>query len=307
MELTVKSIFGRLNRMLGRRIAILCVLVMFTGEALASPFPPGFLTPTSTPRPSYTSIPMESNAYVRRWVKFFSVRDRARFDRFMTRGAQYRTLVQKILSENGVPPEMYYLAMIESGYSSHARSQARASGIWQFIAPTARRYGLRVDKDVDERLDIVRSTRAAARYLTDLEEQFGSWYLAMAAYNCGEGCVRSAIRRSGTKDFWRIARRGGLPSETVNYIPKFQAAMTIARDPQHYGFKTKTYFDFPDLHPVRIAQSMQLWAVARDNQVSLATMRALNPHLIKEKTPKNSRGYEVWVPRKKSASRTKIG
>jgi membrane-bound lytic murein transglycosylase D len=279
-------------------VAVTITLASQAAFALPSPFPPGFLTKTKAPRPVYDDIPIESNRAVRKWIYFFTHTDRQRFERFMTRGGRYRILVQDILEENNVPAELFYLGMIESGYASRARSNARAVGIWQFIAPTARRYGLKVNKEVDERLDVMRSTKAAAQYLKDLKQEFGSWYMAMAAYNCGEGRVRTAIRKYRTRDFWKLARRHALPRETVDYIPKFQAAMKIARNPKAYGFKTITHYEFPEVHLVKIHRRVRLKEIARRQKVSLAKLKALNPHLLKERTPRVSRGYGVWVPRR---------
>ncbi len=268
-----------------------------TASLLSSPFPPGFLTKAKAPRPVYDDIPIETNASVRKWIYFFTHENRDRFDRFMARGARYRILVQDILEENGVPAELYYLGMIESGYASKARSNARAVGIWQFIAPTARRYGLRVDKEVDERLDVLRSTRAAARYLKDLKLEFGSWYMAMAAYNCGEGRVRSAIRHQRTRDFWTLAHRHALPAETADYVPKFQAAMRIARNPTGYGFGYITHYEFPELRLVKVRQQVALEEVARRQNVSVASLRAMNPHLLNARVPRLASGYGIWVPK----------
>jgi membrane-bound lytic murein transglycosylase D len=272
-------------------------IIVTTARASATPFPPGMLKATQPPRVSYRSIPLEKNFHVRKWIRYFTRDNRERFDRFMERGARYRTLVQEILADNGVPPEMYYLAMIESGYASRARSRASAVGIWQFIAPTARRYGLRVDHEVDERIDIRRSTKAAARYLLDLREEFGSWYLAMAAYNCGEGRIRRIIKRHKTRDYWTLMRQNALPAETAQYVPKFQAAMHIARNPQAYGFDHKTHYDFPEVRKVKVQGRLPLREIARNKRVSLEAMRALNPHLLREKTPRAKKGYEIWVPR----------
>lgn len=281
-------------------ISLAIAPLTLSATQLTSPFPPGFLTKAKAPRPVYDDIPIETNASVRKWVYYFTHENRDRFDRFMSRGARYRILVQDILEENGVPAEMYYLGMIESGYASKARSNARAVGIWQFIAPTARRYGLRVNKEVDERLDVLRSTRAAARYLKDLKEEFGSWYMAMAAYNCGEGRVRSAVRRNHTRDFWTLAHRRALPAETVDYVPKFQAAMRIARNPQQYGFGYVTHYEFPEVKLIRVRQQMALEELARRENVSIASVRALNPHLLNARVPRLASGYGVWVPKSPS-------
>jgi membrane-bound lytic murein transglycosylase D len=293
---------------LWKRISAL-VFASVTGvsalPAQAELYPPGLLTPMPAPQVRYHEIPIESNYLVRRWMYFFTHENRARFDRFMERGARYSSLVQDILKQNGVPPEMYYLGMIESGYASRAKSHARAVGIWQFMPSTARQYGLRVDKEVDERLDVIRSTKAAAHYLRDLENEFGSWYLAMAAYNCGEGRVHQAIRRGRSTDFWSLARRGALPAETAQYIPKFQAAMQIARNPNKYGFSRKTFYEFPIMKKVREASDIRLIEVARRQRISIATLKALNPHLTKERTPRARRGYDLWVPA--SAKYARVG
>jgi membrane-bound lytic murein transglycosylase D len=283
------------------RKALVSVFVALTTTssafAITSPFPPGFLTKSSAPRPVYDDIPIESNSSVRKWINFFSQDDRNRFERFMIRGGRYRILVQEILEQNGVPPELYYLGMIESGYASRARSGARAVGIWQFMPATARRYGLRVNKDVDERLDVMRSTRAAARYLRDLKNEFGSWYMAMAAYNCGEGRVRRAVRRHRTLDYWTLARRRALPAETSDYVPKFQAAMKIARNPSAYGFGRITHYEFPEVRLVKIRAQLDIDEIARRHRVSAADLRALNPNLLRERTPRLASGYGVWVPK----------
>lgn len=279
-------------------------MALFLGTALvfpalsaqASKIPQSLFEETSL-RPNYRLIPEETNPSVRRWVHFFSVSDRDRFDRFMERGSLYKQVIQDILKQEGVPPELYYLAMVESGFARKARSNASAVGVWQFIAPTARRYGLRVDREVDERLDLIRSTRAAARYLKDMKDDFGSWYLAMAGYNCGENRVRKAIRRHRTRDYWKLVRLGALPSETSNYVPKFQAAMQISRAPERFGFEKKQAYRFPQVEAIKVAGRVPLRYVAYQQKVPLSTLQALNLHLLHSQTPRSHRGYEVWVPR----------
>lgn len=269
------------------------VLTFVSLQAHALPIPLELFRETK-PQPFRAQIRYENGELVQRWIRYFSHDDRERFDRFMRRGSLYKTLIQDILTEHGVPAEMYYLAMVESGFSRKARSHAQAVGIWQFAASTARLYGLRVDKYVDERLDVIRSTRAAARHLKELRAEFGSWNLAMAAYNCGVGCVRRAVRRGGTKDFWTLARKRLLPSETIHYIPKFQAALQIGRNPERYGFSRKKTYKFPLVKKVRVQDSVSLNALARKYRVPPSTLIALNLHLIQARTPKG--GYEVWLP-----------
>jgi membrane-bound lytic murein transglycosylase D len=275
------------------RFIIGLVITLSTSRSLALPIPLELFS-EAEPRQVKVQIPPESNPAVQKWIHYYTHRDRARFARFMKRGSLYKTLIQDILVQNGVPSEMYYLAMIESGFSRGARSTARAVGVWQFMPATARLYGLRVDREVDERLDLIRSTRAASHYLKDLKEEFGSWYLAMAAYNCGVGCMRKAVHRTRTRDFWRLARRDALPDETANYIPKFQAAMIIARAPERYGFQRFNNYDFPDLQKVKFPGKTHLAEIARKRRVSFTTLVALNPHLLHARTPRA--GYEVWIP-----------
>lgn len=272
------------------------ILLSMSSAAHAFSIPIELFTITE-PKSFPTKIPRELNSRVKGWVKFFSVRDRARFDRFLGRGAMYKSLIQEILVENGVPAELYYLAMIESGFARRARSHAQAVGIWQFIAPTGRRYGLRIDGEVDERLDVLRATRAAARYLRDLKNEFGSWYLAMAAYNCGENRVRRAIRRGRTRDFWTLARARLLPAETTHYIPKFQAAMIIARSPERYGFRRRPLYDFPTLRNFKVASRTHIDAIARRHGVSKSLLVGLNPHLLRTRVPRTRSGdYSIYLP-----------
>jgi membrane-bound lytic murein transglycosylase D len=214
----------------------------------------------------------------------------------MYRGQFVKTKIQDILVANGVPAEMYYLAMIESGFASHARSSAAAVGIWQFMPDTARRFGLRVDGYVDERLDMIKATYAAARYLKWLHRDFGDWYLSMAAYNSGENRIRRAIRIGGTKNYWELVRRGLLRPETSQYVAKFQAAMTIARNPDNYRFAEHTFYDYPSLKnlPVR-GRYVSIEQVASQSGVSSTTLRALNPHLVRGIVPPGVRS--IYAPR----------
>lgn len=276
-------------------LASAIVLTFASISAHALPIPLELFRETR-PRPIRAQIRFENGALIKQWIRYFSVEDRERFDRFMKRGSLYKTLIQDILTEHGVPAEMYYLAMVESGFSRKARSHAQAVGVWQFAASTARLYGLRVDKEVDERLDIIRSTRAAARHLKELYAEFGSWNLAMAAYNCGVGCVRRAVRRGGTKDFWQLARKRLLPAETVHYIPKFQAALQIGRHPERYGFSRKKVYKFPLVRKVRVKEPVSLKQLAQKYRVPPSALISLNLHLLKGRVPKG--GYEVWLPAK---------
>lgn len=243
-----------------------------------------------------TRIPLEVNREVQRWIEIFSGRGKALFSAYYHRGLQYKPSIQRILKEHKVPQEIYYLALIESGYVTHARSRQKAVGVWQFIPSTAKRYGLRINRLVDERRDPIRATRAAARYLKHLHGMFGSWYLAMAAYNAGEGRLMRAVARAGTRDFWELVERQALPPETINYVPKFLAAVIIGRNPEKYGFKTTKVAPRPEVRPLAVKSGARLRDVARQNRLGHAQLVSLNPHLLGGVVPGRKTRYELWVP-----------
>ncbi len=245
-------------------------------------------------------IPIEINRRVREWIYYFSIVDHERFQGFLNRGAYYRPVIESILARNDIPTDLYYLAMIESGFMAHARSRANAVGFWQFMRPTGREYGLKIGDGIDERRDILRSTEAGARYLKWLKNRLGSWHLAIAAYNGGPGRVGGAIRRGGSKDFWELARKRVLPPETRQYLPKFLAASLIGKNPGKYGFQIQAAGPlgglFPAVETVFAGPGQPLSAIARARRVSASTLKALNPHLIVGRAPLARRPYPIWVP-----------
>ncbi|MGE0528415.1 MAG: LysM peptidoglycan-binding domain-containing protein [Bdellovibrionales bacterium] len=241
-------------------------------------------------------VPQEMDPMVQKWIEYFTVKDRERFQRFIDRGQRYRDVIENVLEQNDLPAELYYLAMIESGFQTHATSTASASGVWQFIAATGQRYGLQVDSDVDERRDPIRSTEAAARYLRDLHNVFGSWHLAMAAYNAGEMRIVRAVFKGKTRDFWELVRKNALPSETANYVPKFLAALMIGRNLETYGFREPQTERYPDLQAVEVPSPVKLTEIAKTAGLDEKELKALNPHLRKDHTPRRNRTYEIWVP-----------
>lgn len=242
-------------------------------------------------------IPVELNDHVQSWITYFTQRDRDRFQRFLDRGQPFKDVVENTLEENDLPAELYYLAMIESGFRTDAYSRAKAVGVWQFVAGTARRYGLRIDRHVDERKDPIRATEAAAKYLRDLYNVFGSWHLAMAAYNAGEIRVLRAIFKGRTRNFWELIQSNILPRETAAYVPKFLAVTLIGQNPEKYGFKISSATEpYPSLEAVEVPSSLELKQIAQISGINLNTLVKVNNHLNSARVPPGRSAYEVWIP-----------
>lgn len=239
------------------------------------------------------TIQIDLNSKVQKWITYFTERDRERFQRFLNRGQSYREVVENVLDENDLPAELFYLAMIESGFRTDARSHASAVGVWQFIRGTGDRYGLRIDQLVDERRDPVRATEAAARYLRDLYNVFGSWHLAMAAYNAGEIRILRAIFKGRSRNFWELVEAKVLPSETAEYVPKFLAVVLIGKEPEKYGFTIARDNPYPNLKAVEVPGGVTLAQVAHATGVNKAVLAKVNPHLVRGVVPQN---YEIWAP-----------
>ncbi|GIW46042.1 MAG: hypothetical protein KatS3mg077_3324 [Candidatus Binatia bacterium] len=215
------------------------------------------------------------------------------YGRALERSSRYLPRIEAILRKEGLPTEFAYLPLIESGFRTQAVSPARAVGLWQFIPDTGRRYGLRIDRFVDERRDPVKSTRAAARYLKDLYGMFGDWHLCLAAYNTGEGRISRLLSTSDASDFWELSERGYLFRETEDYVPGFLAALQIASHPEAYGFQR------PQPQPleydlVHIEHVMPLATIARWTDHPLSLLQELNPALIQSIVPPG--GYTIRVP-----------
>jgi len=246
-----------------------------------------------------SEMPIEMNKQVKNWIHYFSVRDRERFRRFLERGKRHRDVVAATLSEHGLPPELYYLAMIESGYQSHAVSHASAVGVWQFISGTGTRYGLAINPYTDERRDPIRATDAAARYLRDLHNAFQCWYLAMASYNAGENRILSAILRGKTRNYWELSEKKMLPRETREYVPKFLAAVIIGRHPEKFGFMDLEKPEYPNVKAVEVPTRVMLRDIASLAKISLSELEMVNPHILRKMTPPSGSTYEIWVPENK--------
>jgi membrane-bound lytic murein transglycosylase D len=236
------------------------------------------------PRAHLSPYPLVMNEQVRFFLDRFTGERREVIDLWLSRAGRYLEMIRGVLRRNGLPEDLAFTAMIESGFNPLAVSRAGAKGMWQFMAATARRYGLRVDDWVDERLDPEKATGAAAAYFRDLHNIFGSWTLAQAAYNAGEMKVLRALRATGSKDFWPLTRTVHLKRETKDFVPQIQAAVIIGRDPEHYGFDVKDIDDAPTAR-VAVPAATDLRRLASAAGMSSDALRSLNPVLVKGVTP----------------------
>ena len=228
-----------------------------------------------------------------KFIRYFQTGGRKKFELYLSRSGKYVGMMQQILSRYGLPEDLVYVALIESGFSTKAYSVAKAAGPWQFISATGRRYGLRIDWWADERRDAEKSTHAAASYLRDLYGMFESWPLATAAYNAGEGKIQRAVTRYKSDDFSELIRHGYLKQETKDYVPKMLAALTIAKDPEKYGFVDVAYEAPLDLRSVSVPGGTDLGAVARLLDVPVESIRDWNPELRRFCTPPNRERYDL--------------
>lgn len=244
-------------------------------------------------------LPVTRNESVDRWIEFLKGRNREKTQLWLERQGRYGPMIRAELRRRGMPEDLLYLALIESGLSPKAYSHAAASGMWQFIAETGQRYGLEVSADVDERRDPIKSTSAALDYLQDLYGRFGSWYLAAAAYNTGENRVDRILReraggaRGADSLFWTIAPY--LPRETRDYVPLMLAAGHIGKEPETYGFDALTYQDPMVFDVVWVPGATDLSLIAKASGATLADIEDLNTHLRNGRTPA-SRGWSVRIP-----------
>ncbi len=241
-------------------------------------------------------IPLVVNDRVQDWINYFQGPGRTHFERYLRRSGKYIPMMRRVLKQHGLPDNLVYLSMIESGFNPHAYSRARATGAWQFIYQTGLRYGLKVDSWVDERRDPDKSTVAAAKYLKTLYDRFNNWYLAAAGYNAGEGKIDRAIQKYATEDFWEIAKEKYLRVETKDYVPKLIAAALIAKNPQKYGFKNVHYEVPVPFDEVTLEKPIDLRVAAKCAGTTYEDLKALNPELLHWVTPPETSGYQLKVP-----------
>lgn len=232
-----------------------------------------------------------------KFIRYFQTAGRSKFELYLTRSGKYADMMRGILATYGLPGDLIYLALIESGFSPKAYSVARAAGPWQFIAGTGRRYGLRIDWWADERRDYEKSTHAAASYLKDLYGMFESWPLATAAYNAGEGKIQKAVTRYKSEDYVELIRHRYLKQETKDYVPKMIAALTIAKEPEKFGFVGVKYEDPLEFDKVTVPGGTDLTTLGRIIGVPYESLREWNPELRRFCTPPNREEYEIRLPK----------
>ena len=244
-------------------------------------------------------LPDEINSNVQKAINLFKGKEKNWFLKVYARSGKYRPAIVKELKEAGLPEELSWLPLIESGYSTSAHSSARALGMWQFIASTGYKYGLKRDTWIDERMDPEKSTKAAIAYLKELHQIFGEWTTALASYNCGEARVLGVISRqkiSYMDNFWDLYEK--LPRETAFYVPKFMAVLYILKDPAAFGIELPPLEEELIYEKVNVNKQMSLKTLAKEMDVEYTLLKELNAELRQDVTPKTT--YELKLPQGKS-------
>ncbi len=229
-------------------------------------------------------------------VGIFSDRIKERFSVYLERSSRYIDIMQEILKGKNLPEDLVFLPIVESGFNTDAYSRAKAVGPWQFIASTGKRYGLVIDWWRDERKDPVKSTMAAADYLKDLYKMFGSWNLALAAYNAGEGKISKALRKSDSGDYWSLLSTKQIKNETKEYVPSYIAATMIATSPEEYGFNNLDYREPLEYDELTISSPLDIDVIAKCAECTVKEIREMNPELRRWSTPPNIRNYTIRIP-----------
>lgn len=242
-------------------------------------------------------LPVTYNKRVTKWINYFQGPGHRWFKTWLERSTLHMPRLQAELKRSGLPQDLSYMVMIESGFSSQAVSHAQAVGPWQFIEPTGKRYGLKINSWVDERKDWQKSTRAAIRYLTDLHREFGSWYLVAASYNMGENGLRRQINKHKTRDFWRLAEIKALPQETIDYVPKILAAMLITKAPSLYGFRHIPIHTPLEFESFSVPGGTHLHDIANAIGITYKAMEELNAELLIKRVPLQVPSYLIRIPK----------
>ena len=238
------------------------------------------------PAPVSNPFPIDNTKNVKFWLNYFSKGNgRPHMQNYLERSGRYIDYMSDILSDEGLPTDLVYVSMAESGFSSSAVSSAGAVGYWQFMSATAKVYGLKINGLVDERRDFQLSTEAAARHLKDLYATFGDWRLAMSAYNCGAGCVSKAIKKHKTKDYWSLVKKRALPKETRTYVPKVMAMAEISRNPASYGFDQINYKEPLRYNIAEINSDLSRKYVSNYLNIPEQEFKQLNPKFKTDRIP----------------------
>ena len=246
-------------------------------------------------RMTVSQLPLEESDAVVSYINFFSsTKGRRILLGGMQRSGRFKSMIERILAEEGLPAELIFLAQAESGFSPRAVSNKLCVGIWQFARFRGKEYGLNQTAATDDRMDPEKATRAAARHLHDLYEHFGDWYLAMAAYNCGPGCVDNAVMRTGYADFWELRRRNALPRETANYVPAILAMVIMSKNSEEYGLQNVDYEPAVAYDSLELQTPTHIGLVAAALDRSVGEVKELNPSLLKSLTPA---GFTLRVPK----------
>ncbi len=305
-----RSVVGRLRwPLLGCAVSLLVGCGTLSSQQAASmnhPSPhmagtpmdvtPETRAPQIAAKPPKWELDVPEQPAVEDWVQRFSQDKRKSFQAQLDRARQYVVPVQEIFAQAGLPKELVYVALVESGFSPTARSHASAVGMWQFISSTGKRFGLEQNQWIDERRHPFKAARAAADYLSFLYDTFGTWELALAAYNAGENGVQGALDQSGLKTFRELSENGYLPAETRDYVPKVLAAVKIIRNPRYYGFHFDPQHYTPKHETVSVPGGVKLAWLEKRTGITELTLRDHNPELTKPLTPPNCSDYELCVP-----------
>lgn len=241
-------------------------------------------------------IPVTWNKQTAMWVKFFTGKGRKHFINYTQRAGRYAPVLSKIMADNGLPRDLIYLAMAESGFQNHARSWAKAVGPWQFMPATGKKFGLNIDWFVDERRDPLKATIAAANYLKTLHDLFGSWELATAGYNAGEGKIARAIRMYRTNDFWKLTNGRYLRPETKNYVPKIMALAIIGKNLDVFGFHEVDFEKALDYEEIMVKGNSDLYELAEVLELDFEEVKRYNPEIVRWQIPPYVETYPLRVP-----------
>ena len=241
-----------------------------------------------------SQLPLTMNDAVVGYINYFSGRGHSTIVAGLQRAGKFRPMIQRILAEEGVPQELIHLAQAESGFMARAVSNKAATGMWQFVKFRGNQYGLHQTAATDDRLDPEKATRAAARHLKDLYTEFGNWYLAIAAYNCGPGAIERAVERTGYADFWELRARRAIPNETTNYVPIILAMTIMAKNAPEYGLTEVVPEAALEYDTVPLTSSTSLALVADLTDTPVSQLMDLNPALLRKVAPE---GYDLHVPK----------